>query len=123
MRKKLWIVAPILVLVFLGAGILRHLFKADTVIYIDAGEPIIIFDRGEPVVMLGRKEGMFSGLRTGDRILILHDGTMMLSYPAQMSVHFCIRLKKGDVSDVPEAAMEQLREMGWLEEEAFGQNQ
>ena len=92
--------------------------KAGTGIYIAAGSPIILFDggSGEPVVMQGRTgdEDMFGGLETGDRILIFHDGTMMLSYPAQMNVFFCIRLEKGDEASVPEEVMESLKELGWL---------
>jgi len=87
-------------------------FTFSTGIYVDAGEPIIVFDEGSagPVVMRGRT----GNYRTGDRILILHDGTMMLSYPAQMNVFFCIRLEKGDEASVPEEVMESLKELGWL---------
>ena len=53
---------------------------------------------------------------------IIHNGTMMLSYPAQMNVYFCIRLKKGDASDVSESVMEMLEEMGWLRGGTIGQN-
>lgn len=117
MRKKSWIIVIAIFIVCLGGGLFLCFFKASTGIYIAAGSPVIVFDggSGEPVVMLGRTgDEMFSNLQTGDRILIIHDGTMMLSYPAQMNVRFCIRLKKGDQSSVPEEAMESLRELGWL---------
>ena len=96
-------------------------FTFSTGIYVDAGEPIIVFDRGsgEPIVIRGR----IGDFRTGDRILILHDGTMMLSYPAQMNVYFSLRLKKGKAGDVPESVLDSLEEMGWLPGGALGQNQ
>lgn len=96
-------------------------FTFSTGIYVDADDPIIVFDggSGEPVVMRGRT----GSYRTGDRILILHNGTMMLSYPAQMNVYFSIRLKKGDISNVPQAVLDSLEEMGWLWGGALGQDQ
>lgn len=126
MRKKRIIV--LVVGVFLAAVIAGLLvlspFRTDTGIYIAAGSPFILFDRGsgEPVIMLcpEGKDNMFSKLKTGDKILIVHNGTMMLSYPAQMNVYFCIRLKKGDVSDVPEGVMESLEEMGWKQGGTIG---
>lgn len=132
MRKKIWFMIPIiliLIVLLLSAGIFFAgiLFKMDTGIYIGADSPFILFDHGsgEPVMMLGPegKSGMFSGLRTGDRILIGHNGTMMLSYPAQINVFFCIRLKKGDISDIPKEAMDSLEEMGWLQGGTFGQSE
>lgn len=118
MRKKMLISVGLMVVCVLAAALfIWRPLKASTGIYIAAGSPIIVFDggSGEPVVMQGRKgDEMFSNLQTGDRILIFHDGTMMLSYPAQMNVFFCTRLKKGDESAVPEETMESLRGMGWL---------
>lgn len=118
MRKKVLIAAGLIEVCVLAAVLLIwQPLKASTGTYIAAGSPVIVFDggSGEPVVMLGRTGSeMFSNLQTGDRILIIHDGTMMLSYPAQMNVRFCVRLRKGDESSVPEEAMESLRELGWL---------
>lgn len=128
MRKKGIIILMIVLCaaVLLGGLLFFSLFQADTGIYIGADSPFILFDHGsgEPVIMLPPKgkESMFSKLSTGDRILIIHNGTMMLSYPAQMNVYFCIRLKKGDASDVPESVMEVLEEMGWLRGGTIGQN-
>lgn len=132
MRKKMWFIIPVvivlLVLVLLvGIFFTGILFQMDTGIYIGADSPFILFDHGsgEPVMMQSSEEkrGMFSRLRTGDRILIGHNGAMMLSYPAQINVFFCIRLKKGDISDVPKEAMDSLEEMGWLQGGTFGQSE
>lgn len=129
MRKKAkWIIlAAVFAFAAIFAGVvLLSPFRTDTGIYIAAGSPFILFDggSGEPVIMLcpKGKDNMFSKLKTGDRILIVHNGTMMLSYPGQMNVYFCIRLKKGDISDVPEGVMESLEEMGWKQGGTIGQN-
>ena len=130
MRKKLWFIIPVILILFvivLAAGMFfSRLFSMDTGIYIAGDSPFIVFDQGhgEPVIMLSPegKKGMFSKLQTGDRILIVHNGAMMLSYPAQINVLFCIRLKKGDITDVPEEAMDSLKEMGWNRGGTFGQN-
>lgn len=127
MRKKGWLIAAGMVCVLVGGIILRSPLHADTGIYIDAGESFVVFEggSGEPVVMRSGQgnDKMFRKLQTGDRILVFHDGTMMLSYPAQMNILFCIRLKKGDVSALPEGVMESLEEMGWIQGGAFGQDQ
>lgn len=129
MRKKGIILTTVvlgLAALLAGAFILSP-FQTGTGIYIAADStPFIVFDNGsgEPVIMLcGDRDDMFSKLNTGDRILIVHSGAMMLSYPAQMGVFFCIRLKKGDVSDVPEDAVRALKEMGWLRGGSIGENQ
>lgn len=128
MRKKRMIVLRVVVLLAGFSAVLLILspFRTGTGIYIAAGSPFILFDggSGEPVAMLypEGKDSMFSKLKTGDRILVVHNGTMMLSYPAQMNVYFCIRLKKGAASDVPESVMKSLEEMGWKQGDTFGQN-
>lgn len=111
--KKKFIIILIALICVAGAGLFAlSPFTFSTGIYIEADEGIIVFDKGsgEPVVIRGRTRNF----RTGDRILVLHDGTMMLSYPAQMNVYFSMRLKKGDISDVPQSALDSLEEMGWL---------
>nr|WP_304954891.1 hypothetical protein [uncultured Acetatifactor sp.] len=121
MRKRIVAILTALVCLLAAGLFLLGPIRFGTGTYIAADSPMILLDggAGEPVVMWGRT----GNFQTGDRVLILHNGTMMLSYPAQMSVYFCIRLKKGDITDVPEEAMELLREMGWLEEKELGQNQ
>lgn len=110
--KKKFIIILIALICLAAAGLFAlSPFTFSTGIYINANDDIIVFDRGsgEPIVIRGR----IGDFRTGDRILILHDGTMMLSYPAQMNVYFSIRLKKGDVSNVPRSVLDSLEEMGW----------
>ena len=120
MRRKKWLAAAavvVLLCILVGGILLWGPVRVNTGIYIEAGEPMVVFPggSGEPVVMrCGRdNDKMFGKMRTGDKILVFHDGRMMLSYPAQMNVFFCLRLKRGDISDVPEGVLESLERMGW----------
>lgn len=60
-------------------------------------------------------ENIFSGLQTGDKILIVnkHDDTVVLT-PGGPVCYFCLRLGKGDLSDIPEEYLEQLRDFGYI---------
>ena len=128
MRRRKWLIAAVIpTCVLIGGILLWKPIRADMGIYIEAGEPIVVFHGGfrEPIVMRSTagNHDMFKKLRTGDKILVFHNGCMMLSYPAQLNVSFCISLKKGDVSDVPEGVLESLEEMGFIRGGSFGKNQ
>ncbi len=130
MKRRKWLTAAaVSALLCVLMGVIWFLVpvQAGTGFYIAAEEPMVVFlgRYGEPVVMRsseGRRK-MFQKLRTGDRILVFHDGRMMLSYPAQLNVFFCIRLRKGDASDLPEGALESLEEMGWIQGGGFGKSE
>lgn len=126
-RRGIIVAAVVLFLAVLLAGMLIWgPFRFATGTYIAAESPFLLFDggSGEPVVMVNGtgKEDAFAKLRTGDKVLVVHNGTMMLSYPAQMDIYFCIRLKKGDASDIPKSVLESLEEMGWIQGGALGQD-
>lgn len=116
MKKKIWI--PVAVTV-LACGILAGLvffrgFKLAAGRYVETG--IVVFDhaQGNPVIMLNQtgNQNAFANLHTGDRILVLHGNSMMLSYPAQINVFACFRLQKGDLEDIPESTIKELENMG-----------
>ncbi len=121
MRKRIVIVLLAAVCILVAGLFVLSPFRFGTGIYIAADSPMILLDNGsgEPVVMHGGSRDY----QTGDKVLILHNGTMMLSYPAQMSVYLCVRLKKGDARDVPQSVLDSLEEMGWLSGGELGQNQ
>lgn len=121
MRKRTVIVLLAIAYLFAAGLFVLSPFTFSTGTYIAADSPMIVLDggSGEPVAMQG---GSWD-YGTGDRVLILHDGTMMLSYPAQMNVYLCIRLKKGDISKVPESVLDLLEEMGWISGGRLGQDQ
>lgn len=130
MKRKGWLTAAavsVLLCILMGVMWFLKPVHADVGFYIAAEEPMVVF-RGrywEPVVMRSSAENRrrFQKLHTGDKILVFHDGRMMLSYPAQLNVYLCIRLRKGDVSDLPEGGSEALEEMGWIQGGSFGKSE
>ena len=118
MKKKIWIPVVIVLVFILLAGIVFSRFVTMAIgTYIENG--VVVFDRSQenPVVMLNQtgNQNAFSNLHTGDRVLVLHDNSMMLSYPAQINVFVCLRLKKGDLSNIPESLMKELVDMGLVQ--------
>lgn len=111
------VIAALICVSFTGLIIMSERGFAPTVgIYVktNGGDDMIVTDSG-PTIMSNqtRNENVFSGLRTGDKILIV-SGAVNTSYPAYTGCYFCIRLGGGDVSDIPEKHLAQLRELGWL---------
>lgn len=98
MKKKIWIpVLIVLACVILVLFILSRFFTLSVGTYM--GENAVVFDHLQetPIIMLNQtgNSNAFSDLHSGDRILVLHGNSLMLSDPAQMNVFVCIRLKKG----------------------------
>lgn len=121
MKKKVLAAACILAgICFIGvAAVLLYIFTPAVGTYINAGgSPAVLLDSAPttPVLMESQAgdNGMFAGLQTGDRVVIVHDNIMLLNYPEQLRVYLCIRLRKGDETRIPESVTESLREMGWL---------
>lgn len=79
-----------------------------------SGDNMILMDGG-PCIMSNQtgNENVFSGLQTGDKILIINCA-VNTSYPGYTGCYFCLRLGKGDISDIPEKHLEQLKELGWI---------
>lgn len=109
----------LIVIVLLIIGIAALLFSGLTpsvgyVIAADDGQYLIALD-DSPVVMSGstRDENMFIGLKTGNQVLILHDG-IRESYPAQTGVYFCLKLGNGSPDRIPAHITENLTELGWI---------
>lgn len=73
--------------------------------FIDGNSPIIMSNRKD-------KEGLFSGLGTGDKILIFHDG-IAETYPGRTGAYWCVKLEDGTQADIPEQVIEELTELGW----------
>ena len=90
-QKKKWMLplCVVGVLLLICAGLLWYAvshsldFSVGRCLVADNGSYVFI-DGNSPIVMSNRKdkEGMFAGLETGDKILLLHDG-IAESYPAR----------------------------------------
>ena len=106
-------------LLLICAGLLWYMvshsldFSVGRCLVADNGSYMFI-DGNSPIVMSNRndKEGMFSGLETGDKILLLHDG-IAESYPGRTGAYWCMKLEDGTQADIPGQVMEELAELGW----------
>lgn len=119
-QKKKWIIplSVIGALLLLCTGFLRYMvshsmgFSVGRCLVADNGSYLFI-DGNSPIVMSTRKEKIFAGLETGDKILLLHDG-IEESYPGGTGAYWCMKLEDGTSADIPEQVIEELAELGWI---------
>lgn len=126
--KKKWLIAVIFIAVillvlgsvwgYLSANSLS--FSTGRCLVASNGAYLILIDSG-PVVMSNRTDNaeLFSDIRTGDEIRILHDG-IQETYPGGTGVYSCKVLSEGSIDDIPEDIIESLSVMGWLATDASG---
>ena len=119
MKKKRLFICTLCAAVVLITGVLfmaKHSisFSTGTCIVSDKGRYLIVMDKS-PVSMHQRsgKNSIFPELDTGDKIFIVHDGVAE-SYPGQTGLYFILKLSDGDINDVPEEVLTELRELGWV---------
>lgn len=120
-QKKKWVIplCVIGVILLLCAGGLWYMinhsmsFSVGRCLVADNGSYMFI-DGNSPIIMSNRKdkEGLFSGLGTGDKILIFHDG-IAETYPGRTGAYWCVKLEDGTQADIPEQVIEELTELGW----------
>lgn len=120
--KKKWLIPAVIaaVVILLAGGIGAYMgansmsFSTGRCIVTRSGSYLILLDDA-PVVMSNRSgnEAAFSGLQTGDEILILHDG-IQETYPGGTGVYYCKKLENGGIGDIPEEILESLSPMGWI---------
>ena len=118
MKKILISSAAIIVLlvtafiIFISQGgktvITGYSLKCDNDVY------MIIDERGSPIRYSYKKAigTDTEKLTDGDRILIISD-LINESYPGSTSARFILKLEDGDISDIPEATLVSLSELGW----------
>lgn len=120
--KKKWMIPVIILSVILifTAGVLWCLYDiAHTVptgrcLVTRNGDYLILLGN-EPICMsdLSKNKDLFSGLKTGDEIRILH-GPIQETYPGRTGVYFCKRITEGSIANIPEKVIESLCTMGWI---------
>lgn len=78
------------------------------------GTALLVTEDGTPIVLSIQAEGAdpLSGLSTGDRISVTHDG-IDDSYPHQTGAYDWALLEKGSLEDIPEETLADLEELGW----------
>ena len=118
MKKKWMICAGMLALVLLifGAMAVKNLsVRVGTCIKTENGGCMLLMG-DSPVALSGKTAfARFDEYRTGDRLLVLHDG-ILETYPGRTGAYLAIRLHKGDVAAIPQEILSALTEMGWTVE-------
>lgn len=110
------VVLSLICVIFAGMIIMgERSFSPNFVTVIKTYDNSALVDMDGAVVLSNQtaNKNLFSGLQPGDKLLIINDG-ILLSYPGRTGCYFCLRLGHGDISDIPEKHLEQLRELGWL---------
>ena len=113
-KKQLLLIVAAVLVVGVAALVISGLTPATGyVIAADNGQYLIVLD-DSPVVMASRPrdENLFRGLKTGNQVLILHDG-IAESYPGQTGVYFCMNIGTGNPDKIPAHIMDSLAELGW----------
>lgn len=120
-QKKKWMIPLCVIggLLLVCAGLLWYMvshcmwFSVGRCLVADNGSYMFV-EGNSPIVMSSRKdrEGMFTDLETGDKILLLHSG-IAESYPGRTGAYWCMKLEDGTQADIPEQVMEKLTELGW----------
>lgn len=115
--KKAFLAAAVVVLAFVSFILMFMRGKSISAgICLEADNGCYLILRGdEPIVMNSRVggESPFSGLHTGDKIWIVHDG-IEETYPSRTGVYACLRTGGGDGQDLSPELIEQLRSLGWV---------
>ena len=111
----------------IGAGIAADLvgvmacnnlsFRAGRCIKAANGSCMLLMDNS-PVVLSNHTLSAhpFSDYRTGDLLLVLHDG-IQETYPGGTGAYLTLRLQKGTAGDIPQTVLGALAELGWVMEQ------
>ena len=121
MKNKSWLIpVAIILIVFISiiAILITKGYGASTGVYMEAKNGTAMIIRGNsPITMSSNYNGnMFHGLDNGDEIFVIHDG-INESYPGSTRAYAVFKLKDGTANDIPQAVVDQLIELGWLDAE------
>lgn len=80
---------------------------------LEDGTCLLIVDKS-PIVLSNRtaRDNLFSGLDSGDKLLVLHDG-IQESYPCRTGAYGVWKKADGDITDIPLSVLTSLAELGW----------
>lgn len=112
-KKRRWIIPLVILVVLAAVAALWMSDKALSVGRFISGENggcfIALDDRPVLVHYIG---GANCG--PGDRVLVIHRNVFAESWPEQTKGYFMVKLGEGTDTDIPESALEVLRESGYL---------
>ena len=124
MKKKIWlipvaVIGALLIVIIAFAGIMINKgYGMSQGLYLEGkdGQAMLICENS-PIVMSNRtNRELFDDLEVGDEILVIHDG-INESYPGSTRAYAVFKLKDGTENDIPQAVVDQLIELGWLDAE------
>lgn len=115
-KSKAIIISAVVLIIFAAAVAIGMMFEIETATLLKApsGTGVYISEKtNSPVVMLGNTK-FIGSLETGDKIIVVHDKSIMLSYPAQANAYLCIKIKS-HYKEINSEDYPELAEMGWIE--------
>ena len=118
-KKKNWVLPVsitggvlLLGLIVIGAFLVRHC--SGIYVRTSGGRHMVVFDDIGPVIVSTQdKPDRFDGIETGDRIIAVC-GFVHETYPAQSYAKFVLRLRKGNLEDIPQKDRDAIWELGRL---------
>lgn len=120
-KKGLWfgtiifVVAAILFLSMLWFANKRSLSMTVGRVLVAQNGTYMLIDGNSHIVMSNclKKDQLFEGLESGDKVWVLHDG-IEETYPARTGAYAVWKLEDGDMDDIPKGVLDTLRELGWV---------
>ena len=88
-----------------GASFGRILVADDYRMLIVEETPVVLSDQ--------RSAGVLEKLKTGDYVLVIHDG-ITDNYPAHTGAYFIVTLAHGTQEDLSQKTLDQLTDLGWI---------
>lgn len=119
-KSKVIIISAVALVIVASAVFIGLRFSIETAAYLKTptGSGVYISEKtNSPVVMLGDAK-IIGKLATGDKIIVVHDKAIMLSYPAQTNVYLCVKTKS-NYKKINSDAYPQLAELGWIENDSI----
>lgn len=120
MKKKILVAVSVIICILaIGVFVLAGRgFSTSTGLFLETENGDMIILNNSPIVMSARSgnDDMFAEYESGDKIFVIHDG-IMETYPAKTGVYFSIKLADGHISNISEAVLRQLCELGWVSAE------
>ena len=76
---------------------------------------VLLIAKDEPIVLHDCSgKDLLAGIRTGDRIRVLHDG-IAESFPAQAGIYKLVHLGQGSLDEISQQTLDTLRQLGWID--------
>ena len=118
-KKKNWVLPVSIIggvlllgLIVIGAFLVRHC--SGIYVRTSGGRHMVVFDDIGPVIVSTQdKPDRFDGIETGDRIIAVC-GALNDTYPRQSDAKFVLRLRRGDLEDIPQKDRDAIWELGRL---------